>query len=74
MRWKKKEKIKLQDGDIRTITRFLIFPKNINGETRFLEKASWVEKLHMDSDWDGVYINWEIIDWLENYIFDTIIL
>lgn len=40
MKWMSK---KPQLGDMRTITRFLLFPKRINREVRWLEKATWVE-------------------------------
>ena len=33
-----------QVGDIKIKSRFLLFPKTINGELRWLEKASWEEE------------------------------
>jgi len=41
MRWKTNKKMQYS----REISAFLFFPLTINGETRWLEKASWVEKL-----------------------------
>lgn len=40
MRWKSR---KPEIGDIRIITQFLLFPKRINREIRWLEKATWKE-------------------------------
>ncbi len=43
MRWNKKQPPK--ENDIRIKTRFLLFPKCINNEGRWLEKTSWTQKL-----------------------------
>lgn len=32
------------DGEMRSRTGFLIFPKTIDGQTRWLERASWNER------------------------------
>lgn len=40
MKWRSK---KPQIGDRRIVTRFLLFPKRINREVRWLEKATWEE-------------------------------
>lgn len=55
----------------RTKNKFLWFPLSINGETRWLEKASWKEqvkeRLHSSDpygyDFDEIYL-WEPIKWL----------
>lgn len=48
-------------GDQRVVTKFLWFPKNINGENRWLERASWVESWvrMMDNSW------WEPKRWVD---------
>lgn len=46
-------------GQLRERTWFLIFPKTINGETRWLEKATWTEKYHIG--WDGGF--WFFDSW-----------
>lgn len=42
-------------GDRRTKSRFLLLPKTIDGETRWLEKAQWVQ-VYFDYKW--VSIEW----------------
>ena len=42
MRWKDKPISKV--GDKKIVTKFLWFPKKINRETRWLEKATWEEE------------------------------
>ena len=42
MRWKQKSGHKL--GDTRRRSRFLLVPKCIRGEWRWLERAAWVER------------------------------
>ena len=42
MRWKSKPISKV--GDKKIVTKFLWFPKKINRETRWLEKATWEEE------------------------------
>lgn len=37
MRWKKKSKEYPKDDDTRVITRFLLFPREVDGECRWLE-------------------------------------
>jgi hypothetical protein len=41
MRWKRK---KHMDGDIRIKLRFLVFPKRIGADVRWLEYVAWEEK------------------------------
>ena len=48
-------------GDKRVKTRFLLFPKTINGERRWLETATWTEYLW--AHWDGSV--WEDLCWGE---------
>jgi len=70
MRWNEKKKPKL--GDTKTITKFLIFPKKIKGQWRWLEMASWVKKY--DYAGDEFFYRWYDQDWLENYTFDKLTL
>lgn len=37
----------LQEGDIRIKNTFLLFPKYINREWRWLEKAKWRERVYL---------------------------
>ena len=57
MRWKAKRQ--WQDGDKRIRTKFLLFPKKIGDEVRWLETASWIETYH-DS-----YMNHEDMDFMK---------
>lgn len=59
-------------GDERTKTAFLIFPKTIRRETRWLERASWLEIYKKVSfcDEDGLYL-YTGGKWLECYWIDT---
>jgi hypothetical protein len=56
MRWK--EKPRFNNGDRRLRTAFLFFPKTINGETRWLETASWIEKYFMWEDFPRLPHEW----------------
>lgn len=50
-----------EDGDVRERTRFLLFPKWIDGEIRWLEKATWQESYlsnYTGSGWiETIWIN-----------------
>lgn len=56
MRWQSR---KQKFGDVQIITRFLLFPKCINGEWRWLEKASWrrlsTRDYNLNDYWDDLY-------------------
>ncbi len=43
MRWRLQPPPKI--GDTREVTKFLLWPKTIRGEWRWLERAKWQEKL-----------------------------
>jgi hypothetical protein len=50
-------KANAKDGDERTITKFLLFPVEIDNETRWLEKATILQKMNCWSygdDWENV--------------------
>jgi hypothetical protein len=44
MRWHENNKPQPNSGDRRTVRRFLIFPKEMGGEWRWLEMASWTQR------------------------------
>lgn len=62
-------------GKKRVKTKFLFFPKKINHELRWLEKAMWVQKVDYDVKVSGSGYSyestrkyyWKDIDWLDNY-------
>lgn len=49
MRWLSDDICDFKVGDRRILTRFLVFPKKLNGIWRFLEKASWLQEIRWDS-------------------------
>jgi hypothetical protein len=73
MRWKKKDcGISPNVGDNRARRGFLFFPKTIDGETRWLEYAYWVQTLVKRNIWgngrrhfwDPVgFLTWEDSGW-----------
>lgn len=62
MKWYKEHP---SPGHIRKRTRFLFFPKNIEGEIRWLEKATWVEKYYTYQGMTGVHGGWQAMFWSE---------
>jgi hypothetical protein len=58
MRWPATERPK--NGDIRTIDKFLFFPKCVNGEWRWLEKVIYQEV--RDENY-GNYDDWDCNKW-----------
>lgn len=44
MQWESKSKRYPEVGDTRIKKRFLLFPKSINGITKWLEVASWMQE------------------------------
>ena len=52
-------------GDRRTKTKFLFFPKEINKEIRWLERATWVEewKKHRNSNSLPEITKWSAVKW-----------
>lgn len=71
MRWQKKRKKKLRQdaGSERTVTRFLLFPKCIDYEYRWLETATWRQRLvlarsqYRDSIIKHNYLKWIDVYW-----------
>ena len=66
MRWQNKHDP--YNGELRKKQVFLVFPKKIGDETRWLETAKWWERytrhsyLDKDGAWVG-YQNWEVSEW-----------
>lgn len=51
MRWKKKFKEYPKDGDVRIITKFLLFPRYVDGEYRWLEVVK-IEQFYHGYDYE----------------------
>lgn len=63
MRWNKKAKP--VRGDERIITKFLLFPKNIDDDVRWLERVSYKQKYTRENYEYGCYHVWETIEWID---------
>lgn len=51
-------------GQTRIVRRFLWLPLNLQGETRWLERAEWVERFKRFFRYDdGVYGIWKPVRW-----------
>jgi len=65
MKW-----IKIKLGDERIITKFLLFPRNINDTTKWLEKVSfrqqYIRSSYNDGFSDHYYNTWVDMEWEEN--------
>lgn len=64
MRWKRPAQ-----GEGRTKTAFLFFPKEIGGETRWLQKATWLEEVMYYGPRDVQKIThweWVAVRWLDD--------
>lgn len=63
MRWKYIDKDP-KEGTIRTRHKFLLLPQCIDGEWRWLERASWVEEYTWHTNSHGIYKpDWITIRW-----------
>lgn len=51
------------EGDIVVKTKFLLFPKEINREVRWLEKASY-EEIYTMGSWNGLFY-WKPNKWID---------
>lgn len=52
-------------GETRTITQFLLFPKTINNETRWLETTTWEERCHGTGGTENpTYHIWHYTRWI----------
>lgn len=65
MRWKDK-----REDDIRKkMNKFLFLPMRLEGETRWLEQASWFEKTfkkYSKGGYRGYYLKWVPVQWIDN--------
>lgn len=64
MRWKKLDTRK--EGQIRNISKFLVFPKRIGDESRWLERVNIKQSLHLmfDVTSGAQWWEWRDIEWL----------
>lgn len=60
MRWKQKTLIL---GTVRVVTRFLFFPKCINGVCRWLEYATYKQQYKDGYSSEGYLYYWDDISW-----------
>jgi len=67
MRGKCKKKKHPKHGDVRVITKFLLFPKCINGEWRWLEWATFKEVHNHDyvNHEEPCWACWDGLSWVE---------
>lgn len=59
MRWMEPKK-----GDIKIRNRFLLFPKKINGESRWLEKVKYKEVYQFSYKYQTMF--WEETEWVDD--------
>lgn len=63
MRWYQPKLARgIKIGKIRTITKFLWVPRTIESETRWLEHATWTEKVTYLRSNHGEG-HWKVVDW-----------
>ena len=62
-----KNKPQPSNGDTRIKTKFLLFPKKIKGETRWLEKTSWQEEClkYYSALWSDYVVRWDEVNWID---------
>ena len=53
-----------KNGDLRIRTQFLLFPKEINREVRWLERASWQEKYCTGY----IFLKWLELKWVDEEV------
>ena len=66
MRWKI-NKIKYNKDDTKIETTFLLFPMTINGETRWLEKASYklkICRIYTIGNSQKLHYDWTPVSWI----------
>ena len=58
--------LKNRSGEKRQITEFIIFPKCLNGEWRWLEKATYEQVVKPEFDYFGMYkYHWVSTKWID---------
>ena len=57
-----------EEGQERIVSKFLLFPKRIGDERRWLEKANIKQILHFHTDFTNgaAWWEWKDIEWVEN--------
>jgi hypothetical protein len=60
MRWRRITQANL--GETRTVRRFLLVPRCIGGDCRWLERASWTQLF----GWNGMDLMWTDLQWAED--------
>jgi hypothetical protein len=65
MRWKRIKKAKTEPFSERVVTRFLVFPKTLEDETRWLEKTGVVQVYQKYTDMYSVWYFWTSVRWEE---------
>jgi len=65
MKWNEREYCGLVKGKTRIKKGFLLFPKNINGEIRWLEFAKWEQKVIEFMCENNVVLGWDNDDWID---------
>ena len=63
MKWKARKELSV--GDTRIKTRFLIFPKSINGEVRWFEKATYKQENITLYNKGDKWTDWSNIEWIK---------
>jgi hypothetical protein len=61
MRWK--SRIQSLSNCTREVTKFLIFPKCLDGQWRWLEKTSYIQKGHECYTEGSIISYWEDVHW-----------
>jgi len=61
MKWEAKKELCI--GDARIKKRFLLFPKSINGEVRWFEKATYTQKYETVYSEGCVWYAWVNTEW-----------
>jgi len=64
MKWIAKKELEI--GDKRLRHKFLLFPKNINNEVRWLEKVNYLQKYEIIYSGGSRWYSWVNIKWIED--------
>ena len=60
------KKIKPKEKDTRLVTKFLFFPKIIDRQIRWLERATWKEIYWFRIDTLMIGFGWEALKWVDS--------
>ncbi len=64
MKWKKRKKP--NNGDTRIKKKFLLFPKCIEGDCRWLEMAKYKQRYRRFVTLNRIYDEWIDVEWVDN--------